>query len=142
MEFWKDIKGYEGLYQVSNYGRVKSLGNEASRKEKIRKVKYDRNGYPVIILHKNGEKKFFLTHRLVAEAFMPNPDNLPEINHKDECKTNNFVENLEWCNRYYNVTYGNIIVKANIARKKTRFFKLVAACCRGLQKVKEKREAH
>lgn len=142
MEIWKDIEGYEGLYQVSNYGRVKSLGNEASRKEKIRKVRFNNDGYPVIYLHKNGEKKFFLIHRLVAQTFIPNPNNLPEINHKDECKTNSFVENLEWCDRLYNINYGNAITKANERRKRTRFFKLVAACCRGLQKVQEKRETH
>ena len=106
MEIWKDIKGYEGLYQISNKGRVKTLGNNKTRKEKIRDGKIDR-GYKRILLCKNGKKKQCLIHRLVAEAFLPNPDNLPVVNHKDENKLNNNVENLEWCTQAYNVNYSH-----------------------------------
>lgn len=123
MEEWKDIKGYEGLYQVSNEGRVKSLsrncfvkdklGNKYCRtiKEKILKPIKQSNGYLYNTLHKNGEGKMFRTHRLVAEAFIPNSNSLLIINHKDEDKENNSVSNLEWCTPKYNSNYGNSIAK-------------------------------
>ena len=105
MEEWKDIKGYEGLYQISNKGRVKSLGNNKTKKEKILKPRKC-NGYFSVRLCKKGEKpKPFDIHRLVAEHFLPNPDNLPVVNHKDENKLNNNVENLEWCTFAYNTIY-------------------------------------
>lgn len=108
METWKDIKGYEGLYQISNKGRVKSLGNNKTRKEKILKPKPGNRGYIRVDLCRKGEKpKRFSIHKLVAEHFLPNPDNLPVINHKDEDKTNNCVENLEWCTQEYNVNYSH-----------------------------------
>lgn len=107
MEEWKDIKGYEGIYQISNKGRVKSLGNNKTRKEKILKPKPANNGYIRVYLCRKGEKpKPFLVHRLVAEHFILNPDNLPVVNHKDENKLNNNVENLEWCSVEYNNKYG------------------------------------
>ena len=106
MEIWKDVKGYEGLYQVSNLGRIKSLGNLQNRKEKLLKINI-RNGYCTTYLYKNNKKKSFLCHRLVAEAFISNPDNLPQVNHKDENKLNNCVENLEWCTAKYNVNYSS-----------------------------------
>lgn len=105
-EIWKDIKGYEGLYQVSNLGRVKSLGNG---KEKIRKTNISSNGYLSLILVKNKKGKNFSVHRLVAEAFIDNPDNLPCVNHKDENKLNNCVDNLEWCTKQYNSTWGSVL---------------------------------
>lgn len=111
-EEWRDIKGYEGLYQVSNYGRVKSLekdyvtnGAVRHQKEIIKKL-VETKGYFCTNLSKNGNLKHFLVHRLVANAFIPNPNNLPQVNHKDEVKTNNHVENLEWCDAKYNVNYG------------------------------------
>ena len=111
MEIWKDIKGYEGLYQISNKGRVKSLGNNKTRKEKILSPKPKSNGYIEVKLCKKGEKpKPFLVHRLVAEHFLPNPDNLPVVNHKiDDFKhrSDNRVENLEWCTVEYNNNYGS-----------------------------------
>ena len=105
-EIWKDIPGYEGLYQVSNTGKVKSLNYMKTRKEKILKPRKEGKGYLKITLSKEGEKKDFKIHRLVASVFIPNPNNLPQINHIDECKTNNNVENLEWCDNRYNSNYG------------------------------------
>lgn len=102
MEQWRDIKGFEG-YQVSNYGMVKSL---KFGKEKILKGKKVSSGYLQVGLWKNGECILEYIHRLVAEAFIPNPQNLPQVNHKDETPTNNHVENLEWCDARYNLNYG------------------------------------
>lgn len=115
MEIWKDIKGYEGLYQVSNMGRIKSLGNGESNKSKLKVMKQQINykGYPMVNLCKNGVPKGFSVHRLVAEAFIPNPNNLPQVNHIDEIKTNNCVENLEWCTAEYNVKYGTRTAKTS-----------------------------
>ena len=117
MEEWRDIKGYEGLYQVSNKGRVKSLGNNKTKKEKILSLKPSNNGYIRVYLCKNGKQKPFSVHRLVAQAFLLNPNNLPVVNHKDENKLNNNVENLEWCTVAYNNTYGTKIERA---RKKSK----------------------
>ena len=103
MEEWKDIIGYEGLYEVSNIGRVRS---NHSGTWKIMKQSIRKGGYKKIFLRKNKERKSFFVHRLVATAFIPNPDKLPFINHKDENPSNNNVENLEWCTHLYNMTYG------------------------------------
>ena len=114
-EIWKDIEGYEGLYQVSNKGRVKSLSRLVVRvgkpnyitKEKILKCsELKGTGYPVVSLGSNNNFKSMLVHRLVAQAFIPNPDNLPCVNHKDETRNNNDVRNLEWCTQKYNCNYG------------------------------------
>lgn len=113
-EIWKDIEEYEGIYQVSSIGRVKSLPRIRKNakgyyltKEKILSQNKTRNGYYLVYLCKNNMKKAFSVHRLVAIAFIPNPHCLEEINHKDENKTNNFVDNLEWCDHKYNSSYGN-----------------------------------
>lgn len=112
-EVWKDIEGYEGLYQVSNMGRVKSL-------PKYRKTIYEyiskpmilsprargKKGYLAVALKKGNKVKQLAIHRLVAFAFCPNPNSYIEVNHKDEDKTNNRADNLEWCSRSYNVNYG------------------------------------
>ena len=102
-EIWCPIKGYESLYEVSDQGRVRSL---KFGKERILKPGRMSKGYLFVSLYKNGEQKKCKVHRLVAKTFIPNPDNLPEVNHKDEDKTNNKVSNLEWCDRKYNQNYG------------------------------------
>lgn len=117
MEIWKDIEGYEGLYQVSNEGNVKSLKREITYKDGRKKLIKERIlkkilsdlGYYHVMLCKNGISKRFKIHRLVANAFIPNINNLPIINHKDENPKNNSVENLEWCDQNYNVHYGTMI---------------------------------
>lgn len=110
-EIFKDIPGYEGLYQVSNLGNVKSLRYNKSNRQVILKPKLTKTGYCRVGLHFRGVSKDFYIHRLVAEAFLPNPDNLPVVNHKDENKLNNNVENLEWCTYYYNNKYGTRVEK-------------------------------
>lgn len=112
---WKDIKGYEGLYQINNYGEVKSLYNYRGvgnlLKQRIKK------GYYTIGLRKNNLRKWYYVHRLVAQAFIPNSNNLPQINHKDENKLNNCVDNLEWCSASYNNSYGNRLEKVSRSNK-------------------------
>lgn len=105
-EYWRPIVGYEGLYEVSSLGRVKSLNYERTGKEKIMKLQKQNCGYICVYLSKNKEHKNLLVHRLVAKAFIQNPNNLPCVNHKDEDKTNNCVDNLEWCDYAYNSNYG------------------------------------
>ena len=106
MEEWRDIEGYEGLYQISNLGRVKSFPNCKRKTTRILKHRKDNNGYVLVNLYKNKVMKTCLLHRLVAKAFLENPNNYPCINHKDENKENNNVNNLEWCTYLYNSTYG------------------------------------
>ena len=102
-EQWRPIEGYEGLYEVSNLGRVKSL---KCGRERILKPQMKKKGYLQVGLRKEGKYKMFKVHRLVAQAFIPNPEGLPQINHKDENPSNNRVENLEWCDSKYNNNYG------------------------------------
>lgn len=116
-EMWKNIKGYEGLYQISNLGRVKSLGNNKTRKEKIRSSRKDKKGYEKVDLYKNGRIRTLFIHRLVATAFIPNVETFDEINHIDENPSNNNVSNLEWCNRSYNINYGNRTRKCSLKLK-------------------------
>ena len=114
-ETWKDIAGYEGLYQVSDLGRVRSL-----KYEKVRLMKPRDNGcgYFQISFRREGKRKLFLVHRLVAEAFIPNPSNFPIVNHKDENPANNAVDNLEWCTAKYNLNYGTC--RARISAKHSK----------------------
>ena len=100
---WKDIPGYEGLYKVSNTGKIFSI---ATNRELS--VIQKKDGYTCISLcDKDHNKKQYRIHQLVAKVFIPNPNNLPMINHKNEIKNDNRVENLEWCNNFYNSNYGN-----------------------------------
>lgn len=124
-ETWKDIENYEGLYQVSNLGRVKSLkryincdakitsGHGANRTGYWRQdtilKEVNRSGYKYVMLCRDKHHKSYAIHRLVAQAFIPNPNNLPQVNHKDEDKSNNVVDNLEWCTDLYNKQYGTRI---------------------------------
>ena len=112
-EEWRDIKGYEGLYQVSNLGRVKSLNYNRTRKEKILKPAKNKVGYLQVVLYKNKNDKHYTIHQLVAKTFLENPYNFKEINHKDENPLNNESSNLEWCDRKYNINYGNRTIKAS-----------------------------
>ena len=112
-EIWKDIDGYEGLYQVSNLGRVKSLNYHRTGKERIMKPKKDSKGYLQVLLCKESKVKHYFVHRLVAVAFVDNPQNLPIINHIDENPKNNNANNLEWCTQKYNINYGTRNKKAS-----------------------------
>ena len=168
-EIWKIINGYEN-YMISSFGRVKSLdryvrGKNNSiyiKKGKLLKLYTDKDGYQTVMLYHNNKKKLLKVHRLVAEAFLDNPNNLSQVNHKDECKTNNNVNNLEWCDAKYNNNYGTAIERRSKTRTNGIFSKKVyqytldgefvrewpstkecgrngynqghvAACCRGVQ---------
>ena len=111
-EVWKDVRGYEGFYQVSNKGRVKSSARvitwkDGERKvsEKIMKNQIDKDGYLVVSLNKNKKRNSFKVHRLVATEFLENKENLPVVNHINEDKKDNVPSNLEWCTRKYNSQY-------------------------------------
>ena len=114
IEVWKDIEGYEGLYQVSNLGRVRGLdrmvfnkrGSKTIVNGRILKQKTDRYGYKCVCLSKDSKSKHFAVHRLVAQAFIPNPENKPTVNHINEIKDDNRVDNLEWMTVAENNQYG------------------------------------
>lgn len=123
-EEWKDIVGYENLYQVSNLGNVKSLDKVIMRKHGERLTVRGRvlkpmitKGYCYVRLTDCGNWKNERIHRLVAQAFIPNPNNLPEVNHKDENKLNNRADNLEWCTHNYNLNYGQRAKKFSASMK-------------------------
>lgn len=110
-ETWKDIPGLEGFYQASSFGRIKSCerivvcrGGFKKNKERIRKLCYLK-GYNVVMTSKEGRMQQYLVHRLVALAFLPNPDKFPDINHKDGNKQNNSLQNLEWCDKVHNMQH-------------------------------------
>lgn len=118
-EEWRDVPRYEGFYQVSNLGNVRSVdryiecrGVMRFQKGKILRPHIGKFGYKQVILNNKG-MKLYKVHRLVAEAFIPNPDNLPQVNHKDENKINNNVENLEWCTCLYNLLYNGLHHRRN-----------------------------
>lgn len=166
-EIWKDIENYEGFYQVSNLGRVRSLDRFVKWRDKKYFVKGKLMkqiigpwGYPWVSLRKDKTRKSKLVHILVAKAFIPNPLNLPIVNHKDENKTNAFAENLEWCTQQYNSVYNGVqnrkcwdnIVRAvtqydknmvkikdwNSVSEASRYYNIpvtnIIACCKGKRK--------
>ena len=122
IEEWRPIEGYEGLYEVSNTGRVRSLDKYDSMNRFLRgrilRLFTDGLGYLRAQLYSNSKRKSFLVHRLVAQAFIPNPDNLPQVNHRDENPSNDNVDNLEWCDGKYNVNYGTRIDRIRDIRLK------------------------
>lgn len=107
---FKDIPNYQGKYQISNKGEVLSLNYKGSKNNpRVLVPKKNNNGYLWVELSKDGIKKPFLIHRLVAQVFLPNPYKLPQVNHKDENKENNTVDNLEWCTHKYNNLYSRLL---------------------------------
>lgn len=168
-EVWKDIKGYEGLYEVSNLGRVRRCDAEIERKNRwngktnlvwkghiVKTHTSRRSGYTSVGLCKDGVHSVIRLHRVVAQAFLDNPDNLPQINHKDGNKTNNAVSNLEWCTASYNqlhayktglnhgwkskpveqYTKDGVFIKSwpdAITAEKTLGIHNITACCRGVR---------
>lgn len=116
-EEWRDVKGYEGFYKVSNIGRVLSLKRKTTN-EHIMKQHINHDGYWEVNLCMNNKAKTCRVHRLVAEAFIPNPMNFPIINHKDENKLNNNYNNLEWCTVKHNTRYNNMHIRRMAYRKK------------------------
>lgn len=121
-EIWKDVKGYEGLYQVSNYGRLKSF--KVDSKGKILKLTNQYGDYFAVVLQGKGvPRRSARMHRLVAEAFLPNPDNLPEVNHIDGDKQNNKVDNLEWISHSKNIIHSMTELHSHQIEKMVNFNK-------------------
>lgn len=112
----KDIKGYENLYAITSCGRIWSYISK-----KFLKPRADKDGYLLINLHKDNKSKTYKVHRLVAEAYICNDEELPQINHRDENKTNNCIGNLEWCTHIYNQNYGTHNEKISQSRRKAVF---------------------
>lgn len=117
-ERWKNIEGYN--YQVSSKGRIRN-----NRTKAIKKTFINDRLYVIVSLYKDKKLKTFKVHRLVAQAFIPNPNNLPEVNHKSEIKTDNRVENLEWCTREYNLAYGTRGLRQSKTMNEKRIFALI-----------------
>ncbi len=124
-EEWRDIAGFEGAYQISNMGRVKSLRRQTHKSVAILNPGQIKRGYLFVMLYANGIRQQMLVHRLVAQEFIPNPNNLPFVNHKDENSQNNCAENLEWCDYLYNANYGtrNARVSKSISHPVSQFSK-------------------
>ena len=124
MELWKDIPGYEGKYQISDCGNVKSLSREhpcrKCNEERIMKPTIQRNGYLRVMLWKNGARTWYSVHRMVAEAFIPNPENKEQVNHKDGNKRNNNTTNLEWLTPQENVRHSFDVLGRKARTRKVR----------------------
>lgn len=122
-ELWRDVLGFEGIYNVSNYGRVKRLkrhpkdGKKSIMRDRILSPRKDKDGYLHVCLTRDGKMKKMLVHRIVLSAFVPNPNNLPMVNHKNEVRDDNRLENLEWCDAKYNNSYGTAVEKRKIAQR-------------------------
>lgn len=127
-EEWRPIKGFEGKYEVSNLGRIRSLNYRGIGKVQVLKLAANKDNYLLVDLCREGKKKTYQVHRLVAEAFIPNPNNLPCVNHLNEQKQDNRASNLEWCDHKYNNNYGSHNERAGKARCK-------AVICLELQRV-------
>ena len=150
-EAWEDIPGYEGLYQASTYGRIKRLagvfycGHRCKQKREIKEqimtpCKNKKGYFQLRLSRGDGKRSGGLVHRYVAFTFLPNPYNYPQINHKDECKTNNRIDNLEWCDNDYNIHYGTAIERARIKNcKVVNIFKgnLLIKTCLGTKEASE-----
>ena len=122
-EIWENIKGYEGLYQVSNLGNVRRLHKDYRVAPfKMLKLKKEKNGYLRVGLSKNGKVIYVFVHRLVAQAFISNPNNYRCVNHKNEIRNDNCVDNLEWCTHLYNANYGNARLKMHNSSKKSKVY--------------------
>ena len=125
VERWRPIVGFPD-YLISDFGRVKSLSRDykyGSHGDLILKISFRKNGYGKVDLYRDRKAFTKSIHRLVAEAFIPNPNNLPEVNHKDEDKANNFASNLEWCTTLYNNNYGSHCQKLSesVSRKVAQY---------------------
>jgi hypothetical protein len=126
-EIWKDIKGYEGLYKVSNLGNIKSLKYRHHNREEILIGGIKKTGYKQVILVKDNKVKYKLVHRIVAETFISNPNNKPQVNHIDGNKTNNNINNLEWCSQRENQKHAyKIGLQKPILTEKNKYSKKVA----------------
>ena len=126
-EIWKDVVGWEGKYKVSNFGRVESQNYRRIKgKRNVMAFSVNSHGYSSVNLTRNGEHHLKRVHRIVAEAFIPNPDNLPEVNHKDGDKSNNRVDNLEWTDRSRNQKHAVLNGLSNPSIAKIRSVPIVA----------------
>lgn len=162
-EVWRPIPGWEGLYEASSMGQIRSLPRLTRRREgsnnnakylyngAVLKPYKNRKGYPIVKLYYDGREKTYPVHRLVALAFIPNTNGLPMVNHKNEVKSDNRVDNLEWCDSKYNRNYGSGLfrfwkpVKCILASGEERIFNSIkeaaiqtgvfqqniVACCKG-----------
>lgn len=120
-EIWKDIEGFDGFYQVSNLGNIKSFvksNKHFGQESHLLKPTLNNSGYGTVTLYYGNKRSRFLVHKLVASAFIENPNNYPCVNHKDENKTNNCVDNLEWCTYSYNNAYGTARIRSIASKSK------------------------